>query len=226
MSRSESASSRVPAAAVWCVEPALPPRLSAEELAASCAQVLAEWNGRDPVWLFGYGSLIWKPDLEFDRRVHARVYGYHRKLCLRSVLNRGTFEYPGLVAGLDRGGSCVGVAFRLPAPTVSAQFTRLWEREMFMGSYAPRWVLCRPFGHRRALRALAFVVRPAAFNYCGNLPEEETIAILARASGRYGTSLDYLLRTVEALRAEGLCDPHLERLAQRALRALEREDGF
>jgi cation transport protein ChaC len=196
------------------------PRLTPHDLAQSLATTLAHWHGREPLWVFGYGSLLWNPEFEFDRRVPARVYGYHRKLCLRSVRNRGTPECPGLVAGLDRGGSCAGIAYRVPAESVRAQFARLWEREMFMGSYTPRWLHVRRLDGRGALTALAFVVRRDAPNYCGRLGERETIDALARAAGRYGTSLDYLLRTVAALRAEGLSDPHLERLAQRAQRLL------
>jgi cation transport protein ChaC len=195
-------------------------RLTPHDLAQSLATTLAHWHGREPLWVFGYGSLLWNPEFEFDRRVPARVYGYHRKLCLRSVRNRGTPECPGLVAGLDRGGSCAGIAYRVPAESVRAQFARLWEREMFMGSYTPRWLHVRRLDGRGALTALAFVVRRDAPNYCGRLGERETIDALARAAGRYGTSLDYLLRTVAALRAEGLSDPHLERLAQRAQRLL------
>jgi cation transport protein ChaC len=196
------------------------PRLTPHDLAQSLATTLAHWHGREPLWVFGYGSLLWNPEFEFDRRVPARVYGYHRKLCLRSVRNRGTPECPGLVAGLDRGGSCAGIAYRVPAESVRAQFARLWEREMFMGSYTPRWLHVRRLDGHGALTALAFVVRRDAPNYCGRLGERETIEALARAAGRYGTSLDYLLRTVAALRAEGLSDPHLERLAQRAQRLL------
>jgi cation transport protein ChaC len=196
------------------------PRLSPHDLAQSLATTLAHWDGREPLWVFGYGSLIWNPEFEFDRRVPARVYGYHRKLCLRSVRNRGTPECPGLVAGLDRGGSCVGIAYRVPADSVRAQFARLWEREMFMGSYAPRWLHVRRLDDHGSLTALAFVVRRDAPNYCARLGEREVIEALAHARGRYGTSLDYLLRTVEGLRAEGLADPHLERLARRAQRLL------
>lgn len=196
------------------------PRLSPHDLAQSLATTLAHWDGRDPLWVFGYGSLIWNPEFEFDRRVPARVYGYHRKLCLRSVRNRGTPECPGLVAGLDRGGSCAGIAYRVPADSVRAQFARLWEREMFMGSYLPRWLHARRLDGHGGLTALAFVVRRDAPNYCGRLGEGEIIDVLARACGRYGTSLDYLLRTVAGLRAEGLADPHLERLARRVQRLL------
>ncbi len=201
------------------VPPDLPRRLTPEQMRATLDEALAQRDPvpREGVWVFGYGSLIWNPELEHDRRVHARVYGYHRRLCLRSVLNRGTPECPGLVAGLDRGGSCTGVAYRLPARNLRVQFEQLWQREMFMGSYRPRWLHAHRLDRPGRVTALAFVVRRDAPNYCGRLSESEVIEVLARACGRYGSSLDYLLHTVQALRAEGLCDPHLERLAQRAL---------
>ncbi len=92
-----------------------PGRVTAEQQAASLHSALAGWSGTSPVWLFAYGSLIWNPEVTYDRRITARVHGYHRRLCLWSRVNRGTLECPGLVAGLDRGGSCAGVAYRLPA---------------------------------------------------------------------------------------------------------------
>ena len=94
-----------------------PGRVTAEQQAASLHQALAGWSGRSPMWLFGYGSLIWNPEVTYDRRITARVHGYHRRLCLWSRVNRGTLDCPGLVAGLDRGGSCAGIAYRLPAET-------------------------------------------------------------------------------------------------------------
>jgi cation transport protein ChaC len=199
----------------------LQPRLSDESLAASRAELLAGWDGVSALWVFAYASLIWKPELSFDARRTVRVHGYHRSLCLHSVAYRGTPEQPGLVAGLARGGSCAGLALRVPAAAVPEEFARLWEREMFMGSYAPRWLAARA-SDGQVLRALAFVVNPGASNYCGRLPEPEMLAILARAKGRYGTSLDYLERTVAALHAEGLADPHLERLARLARAARKR----
>ena len=189
-------------------------RLSADELRASLEATLARWDRRSALWVFGYGSLIWKPEFDHDRRVPARVHGYHRKLCLRSIRYRGTFECPGLVAGLDRGGSCAGIAYRMPVSAVHAHLPALWEREMFMGSYDAHWLRVRRLDAGGGeVRALAFVVRRDAPNYCGRLPEDEILAVLTRACGVYGSSLDYLQRTVAALRADGLRDPHLERLA-------------
>ncbi len=97
----------------------LPHRLSYEELEVALEGFLAGWDGTQPLWVFGYGSLIWKPDLSFDLRSPARVHGYHRRLCLWSRINRGTPQCPGLVAGLDRGGSCAGVVYRVPAVAVA-----------------------------------------------------------------------------------------------------------
>lgn len=202
-----------------------PHRLTPAQLGQSLAATLAGWNGRCALWVFAYGSLIWKPELDYDLRVPARVHGYHRKLCLRSIRYRGTLDCPGIVAGLDRGGSCLGVAYRVPAAAVHRQFEALWEREMFMGSYQPRWLHCHRGGQSGGhaggrgarLSALAFVVRHDAPNYCGRLPEAQLIDILRRACGHYGSSLDYLQRTVTALHEAGLRDPHLERLARLAL---------
>jgi cation transport protein ChaC len=194
-------------------------RLTPEQMRASLVAALAErarLSSKRELWVFGYGSLIWRPEFEHDRRVPARVFGYHRRLCLRSVLYRGTLECPGLVAGLDRGGSCAGVAYRLRATSAPRELERLWAREMPMGSYAPRWLRARPLKGGAPLLALAFVVRHDAPNYGGHLTEAEMVEVLRRACGERGSSLDYLQRTVAALRAEGLRDPHFERLLRRA----------
>jgi cation transport protein ChaC len=205
------------------VPPNLPGRLTPEQFEASLARVLQRWDGASPVWVFGYGSLIWNPDLAFDRRITARVHGYHRRLCLWSRINRGTPDCPGLVAGLDRGGSCAGVAYRVPGSEVTREFGRLWEREMFMGSYAPRWLDCRLVDGTRQ-PALAFVVRRDAPNYAGRLSEGEILEVFRRGScGRFGTSLEYLVNTVQSLQEHGLRDPHFERLARHA--AMHRDPG-
>jgi cation transport protein ChaC len=196
--------------------PDLPGRLDRGQLAASLRGALERWDGITPLWVFGYGSLIWKPELVFDRRMTARVHGYHRRLCLWSRVNRGTPECPGLVAGLDRGGSCAGVVYRIPAAHVASEFERLWEREMFMGSYAPRWLRCL-LVDGTAVRALAFVVRHDVSNYAGRLSEAQILDVFHKGScGRFGTSLEYLVNTVRSLHEHGLRDPHLERLVRHA----------
>jgi cation transport protein ChaC len=196
------------------------PRWSKQQLQASLAASLSHWDGHTPLWVFGYGSLIWKPEFDFEIREPAHVHGYHRRLCLRSVLYRGTHECPGIVAGLDRGGSCLGMAYRIGAAHVPDVFRQLWEREMFLGSYRPTWLRAQLRTGCAAATALAFVVRRDARNYCGGLAEEAIVDILVQACGVNGTSLEYLQRTVAALHEAGLSDPHLERLALRAARRL------
>ena len=192
-----------------------PPRWTEAQMRASLEASLARWDGRTALWVFGYGSLIWKPEFEFEARAPARVYGYHRRLCLRSVLYRGTHDCPGVVAGLDRGGSCLGMAYRIAAADVPRVFRRLWQREMFLGSYRPTWMQARLL-RGAPIQALAFVVRRDAFNYGGRLADDELVEILVRACGSKGSSLEYLQRTVAALHEAGLRAPHLERLMHKA----------
>jgi cation transport protein ChaC len=193
--------------------------LSAEQMAQSLAEATRRWTDRRCLWVFGYGSLMWKPEFSFEQRCRARVFGYHRRLCLRSVKYRGTAQQPGLVAGLDRGGSCLGIAYRICGSKAFDELERLWQREMFMGSYAARWLPLRLLDGGDRVSALAFVVRRDAVNYCQSLCEADAVSILRSAAGIYGSSLDYLQHTVEALRQDGLQDPHLERLARLAGRA-------
>ncbi|MDB5731700.1 MAG: calcium transporter ChaC, partial [Variovorax sp.] len=115
-------------------------------------RVLADWGGRDDLWLFGYGSLIWRPDFEFVERHAARVHGWHRALKMWSRVNRGTVLAPGLVFALLSGGSCRGVVYRIAAGQGAATLARLWLREMPTGVYDPRWLDCAtPVGRVRAL---------------------------------------------------------------------------
>jgi cation transport protein ChaC len=199
-------------------------RLTEDELHSSMRGALAQLPPGTPLWIFGYGSLIWKPEFDFDERVPARIFGFHRRLCLRSVRYRGTEECPGLVAGLDRGGSCAGIAYRLRAATLSEQFARLWEREMFLGSYAAHWLRAKRLDNGDVVRALAFVVRRDASSYCGALSDLQVLEVLRRACGIYGSSLDYLRHTVQALHADGLRDVQFEQLLAQAERGRAAHD--
>ena len=191
-----------------------------EERLASLREALAGWREGQDVWIYAYGSLIWRPDFEYAERRLATLRGHHRALCLWSRVNRGTPECPGLVFGLDRGGSCRGMVYRLPGHAVAATFPILWEREMSTGAYLPRWLDCDTDQGR--VRALVFIMNRSNPGYVGTLPEDEVLAIVRRASGRYGACTEYVLATATALRAAGIQDARLEALAQR----LESESGL
>lgn len=195
--------------------------LSDDELEASIVQALdGAYPGAD-IWVFGYGSLIWNPLFHYEERRRATLRGFHRRFCLWSMMGRGSPERPGLVLGLDNGGACRGLAYRLPAGKALEELMLLWRREMVVGSYVPRWARVETApgsGGRRCveeLRALAFVVNHEHPNYAGRLPFDEVARALAGARGHLGSSADYLFHTVDALDAHGLKDAHLERLRDR-----------
>ena len=164
-------------------------------------------------WVFAYGSLLWNPLFPFAEARPAILRGLHRRFCLRSLASRGTPDLPGLVLGLDRGGACTGVAYRLPAPVAMDELHLLWRREMVVGAYRPRWVRVR--SGEREIHALTFAVRHAHPQYAGRLSLEEEARVIAGAKGAFGSSLDYLERTRVALVSHGIVDPYLERLAAR-----------
>ena len=164
-------------------------------------------------WVFAYGSLLWNPLFPFAEARPAILRGLHRRFCLRSLASRGTPDLPGLVLGLDRGGACTGVAYRLPAPVAMDELHLLWRREMVVGAYRPRWVRVR--SGERDIHALTFAVRHAHPQYAGRLSLEEEARVIAGAKGAFGSSLDYLERTRVALVSHGIVDPYLERLAAR-----------
>ncbi|MDR7299388.1 cation transport protein ChaC [Pelomonas aquatica] len=170
----------------------------------------AEWraSGED-LLLFAYGSLIWRPEFEYAEALSARVLGFHRVLRMRSRVNRGSPQQPGLVLALISGGSCRGLVYRIPRDIGDEVLPRLWAREMPNGVYEPRWLNCDTASGR--LKALAFTLSRQSPNWTGALHEPELLHIFQHASGRYGTTLDYLLRTVQGLREHGIRDMELER---------------
>ncbi len=178
-------------------------------------------GGLDPaadIWLFGYGSLMWNPDLDFAERRPGRVHGWHRRFCLRQWRFRGRPDAPGLVLALDRGGSCVGVLFRVPGPGAADRLAGTWRREMRGRGYRPAWMrVASPEGR---VRALGFVADRLGPRYAGDLDDAAAAALIARACGHVGPSATYLFETWRHCREIGIRDPMLERLARLTAREL------
>jgi len=185
--------------------------LTDEQLSASLGATLAARPKGAGWWVFGYGSLLWNPIFPIAEARPALVRGLHRSFCLWSLASRGTAESPGLVLALTPGGSCKGVAFRLPAPAAIDELHLLWRREMVVGSYHPKWVKLDVDG--KPVTGLAFTVKRDHPQYAGKLSLEEQADVIGSACGHLGTSQDYLERTRVALVAHGIVDPYLERLA-------------
>ena len=173
-------------------------------------RALQEWGGHQDLWIFGYGSLIWRPDFDHTERRPAKVHGWHRALKMWSRINRGTPECPGLVFGMLSGGSCRGMVFRVDKAHARQVMVNLWQREMVLGVYDPRWLNCRtPQG---AVRALAFTLSRKSPSHTGVLADEEYRRIFAQASGIYGTTRDYAEATHAELQRMGIHDRALSRL--------------
>ena len=168
---------------------------------------LANGNG---LWVFGYGSLIWRPEFDAAERRPARVFGRHRALAMWSHVNRGTPAQPGLVFALLPGGSCRGFVFRVADDATGQVFDRLWEREMPGAVYDPSWLPCHtPTG---TVKALAFTLSRSSASYTGALTPSQYRDIFQRASGRYGSTLDYARDTYASLAENGIRDRHLAQL--------------
>lgn len=169
---------------------------------------------RGDLWLFAYGSLIWKTEFTVTERLPATVFGHHRALQMWSRVNRGTPERPGLVFALLPGGSCQGMALRVPGRQVADVLPQLWKREMPNPVYDPRWLRARtPVG---AVTALAFTLSRRSPNFTGPLSAAQYRDIFHHASGRYGRTIDYALQTHHHLRALGIRDRALSALLQEA----------
>ncbi len=182
-------------------------------------RISQESGASGDLWVFGYGSLMWRPGFDFVERRLAWLRGYHRALCIYSHVHRGTPERPGLVLGLDRGGSCRGVAFRVAAAKAEATIAYLRAREQVTAVYVERTVRVR-LDDGREVTALTYVVDRAHVQYAGKLPLDTIIAHVRGAVGQSGDNPAYVLNTHRHLKELSLRDPVLARL----VRALARED--
>jgi glutathione-specific gamma-glutamylcyclotransferase len=164
------------------------------------------------VWLFGYGSLLWKPACEVAESRVGKVRGWHRAFCIRLARFRGTPDRPGLMMGLDQGGQCRGMAFRLPADQVRTSLGVLFRREMVVkpGSNAPRWLAVET--DDGPIRALGFVINRRSPHYAGRLAPDDVAEIVATAAGHWGSCAEYLRETVARLEELGIHDRNLWRL--------------
>lgn len=166
------------------------------------------------LWVFGYASLIWQPGFDYEERGKARLAGYRRSLCVRSFVHRGTPERPGLVFGLDRGGSCVGMAFRVKHENGEAVTAYLRARELVTNVYREVRLPVRLLDGRR-VEALTFIVDRGHAQYAGRISVEHAAEVVARSHGRSGANVDYVRSSLKEIHALGLKDRWLEGVVAR-----------
>ncbi len=191
--------------------------LTDEELATSRRDMLALAPSKE-IWVFGYGSLIWNPAFHFDERRIGTIHGFHRRFCLWTTLGRGSPDCPGLMLGLDRGGSCRGVVLRIAPELVESETDVLWRREMVSNAYVPAWV--RASTDAGEVWAIAFTINRHHDRYAEKMSEDQAADVIARAVGRVGPCRDYLLNTVDHLEQLGIHDRAMARLAEKVRRQL------
>lgn len=162
-------------------------------------------------WVFAYGSLIWQPGFEYIESCPATLHGWHRAMCILSTHYRGSTETPGLVLGLERGGSCRGLAYRVAAEQAERVQRYLHDREMVSGVYQPRFIRLRLQDGRR-VAGHVFIARRDHAQYAGPLGLEDAARLIRQGNGRNGSSRDYLANTVSHLETLGLRDAALRRL--------------
>ena len=184
--------------------------MNSEELSDSVKQILKGVNLEKDVWVFGYGSLMWNPDFKLAEKRTGIVIGYHRSLCLKSMVYRGTPDYHGLVFGLDKGDSCQGMAYRIAEENIHSEMEKIWKREMFAGTYIPTWVNVTT--KQGSISAVTFVINHEHEHYIPDLELEEIAERVVRAEGICGSCRDYVQNTVKSLHHLGLRDPTLEQL--------------
>jgi len=177
-----------------------------------------EASSAEDLWVFGYGSLMWRPGFEFLERVPARLIGLHRALCVYSFVHRGTPERPGLVLGLDRGGMCRGIAFRVAAAARERTIAYLRAREQVTTVYLEtvRRIELEDKA-RRQVPALCFIVDRSHAQYAGRLSLSQRVHLVRQGHGRSGPNRDYVIETVQALETLGYRETDLHLLAARLL---------
>lgn len=191
------------------------PSLSEDVRKAEQDRVLAEAPYADAFWIFGFGSLMWRPGLDVLDRQPATLNGYARKFHIWSTIGRGTLERPGLGCCLEPDpGSCRGIAYSLDMGTLAADLDYLWGREMGSGIYRPTWVdLTLDAGGPK--RALTFVVRAGHVQHAGPMPAAQMADYMGRAEGENGRCRDYLAQTIEEMAKIGERDPLLDEVLAR-----------
>jgi glutathione-specific gamma-glutamylcyclotransferase len=172
--------------------------------------------GNEDLWVFGYGSLMWRPGFAYLERQPARLIGLHRALCVYSHVHRGTPEKPGLVLGLDRGGACRGIAYLVAAADRGDTISYLREREQVTSVYLEtlrRITLTTT--PQRDVTALVYVVDRGHIQYAGRLDLDRQVHLVRQGHGRSGANRDYVLSTVSEIEAQGCHDSGLHAIAER-----------
>lgn len=197
---------------------------SEDDYDAAVQRILASHPSEQDAWLFAYGSLIWKPEVEHVEARRGTAHGWHRSFCFRITRFRATKDQPSLMMALDRGGQCQGILYRLPGLSLQAQMGKLFRREFTAkpANSMPRWI--KVTTDEGPVTAITFVMNRKSPAYVGRLPPEDVADVLARACGHWGSGAEYLHNTVMHLEEHGIHDSNLWRLQRLVAANIDRAE--
>lgn len=185
--------------------------LSDEELIQERNKILPQSILKHDLYVFAYGSLLWNPTINFEQQIIGKIFGFHRSFCMLTKLGRGSYENPGLMLGLDRGGSCKGILFKLKKKNALKNIDILFKREMVTKAYVPK-LLNAYLKNRKKVRAITFTVDKKHKNYYKERCYFEKIKLITKASGFLGSCLEYLKNTSESLDELNISDKEIKNL--------------
>ena len=180
-------------------------------------QTLKTLGSSAELWVFGYGSLIWNPAIDFEAQRRCRIKDYQRKFCFWTSMSRGSVEYPGLMVGLVDGDGCDGVAYLIERSKAATELDILYRRELFSFVYKPVWVDAVCSESNTDFRALTFVVDTENERYVHQLAQSEIVKTIATAHGPLGSNCDYLFQLAGKLRELGFEDHELDELEKQVI---------
>jgi len=186
--------------------------LTDEELIQARRKIIPDEGIGEDIYIFAYGSLLWNPTVEYEKQYLAKVFGFHRSFCMKTNLGRGSFENPGLMLGLDKGGSCRGSAFKLQKTEAIKNIDILFRREMVTGAYKPK-LLKTILEDNRTVMSLAFTVDKNHKNYVRDKTIETKANMISSAYGFLGTCEEYFKNTLESLSELNIIDSEMKAIS-------------
>jgi len=191
---------------------ALPfPTMDREDRKNSKMNILKS-NTSDEIWIFGYGSLMWDPRIKFLEKMAGTLLGYHRDFCVWTQLARGSAQMPGLGLGLESGGSCKGVLFKIDPKFAETELQKVWERELYTAVYNPIWG--KVSSSKKSIRAISFITNKNHMQYCGEMNLRDRAYYIRSATGKNGPCIEYLKNTIMYLAKSGSNDAYLNQLLE------------
>jgi len=186
--------------------------LTKEELINERRKIIPDEGIKEDIYIFGYGSLLWNPTISYETQYLAKIYGFHRSFCMKTHLGRGSFKNPGLMLGLDKGGSCIGSAYKLNKDDAIKNIDILFKREMVTGAYKPK-LLKTKLDNNEIVFSLAFTVDKKHKNYFNDKNTSVKARMISKANGFLGTCREYFEYTLESLEELNIADKQMKAIS-------------